>query len=121
MRGSRGRHEFHPQEQQQAKQLVPVNITSGNATGFQFMQDSPGGQQQQTVTGEQKEAALWLITVAGSRLLRKGNYSGRRVRSCRPSWIPSRHRQPPNPKWPVIGAVAGSVRTILKVQAVGGG
>lgn len=59
---------FTVQEQQQAQQQAPVSIyIKGGIYGGQLMVSSPGGQQQ-TVTGEQKEAALaallhWLAQV----------------------------------------------------------
>ena len=87
---------------------------------FQFMQDSPGGQQQQTVTGrKQKEAALaallpWLAQViAQGQLQAEACADAGRVDTLRGTG------SLPNPKWPVIGAVAGGVRTIL--EGAGGG
>ncbi len=112
---------FTPQEQQQAKQLAPVNIhIGGNATGFQFMQDSPGGQQQQTVTSAQKEAALaallpWLAQVIAQGQLQREMCAELQVEMDTLKAQAASH----NPKWPVIGAVAGSVRAIL--EGAGGG
>ncbi|HFK2927269.1 TPA: hypothetical protein ACGY8I_004504 [Aeromonas hydrophila] len=107
---------FTPQEQQQAQQLAPVNIHIGrNATGFQFMQNSPGGQQQQTVTSEQKEAALaallpWLAQVIAQGQLRREACAELQAELD----TLKAQAASPNPKWPVIGAVAGSVRAILE-------
>nr|WP_258057417.1 hypothetical protein [Aeromonas caviae] len=36
------------------------------------------------------------------------------MRSCRPSSTLKAQAASPNPKWPVIGAVAGSVRALLE-------
>ena len=113
---------FTLREQQQAQQLAQVNIhIGGNVTGFQFMQNSPGGQQQQTVTSEQKEAALgalltWLaLVIAQGQLQREACAELQAELDTLKAQAAS-----PNPKWPVIGAVAGSVRTILE-RAGGGG
>lgn len=99
----------------------------GNATGFQFMQNSPGGQQQQTVTSEQKEAALaallpWLAQVIAQGKLQRevcARATGRTGLAQGPGRLP-------NPKWPVIGAVAGCAgdpgrrwRQVLAAQALG--
>ena len=112
---------FTLREQQQAQQLAQVNIhIGGNVTGFQFMQNSPGGQQQQTVTSEQKEAALgalltWLaLVIAQGQLQREACAELQAELDTLKAQAAS-----PNPKWPVIGAVAGSVRTIL--EGAGGG
>ncbi len=107
---------FTPQEQQQALQLAPVNIhIGGNATGFQFMQNSPGGQQQQAVTSEQKEAALaallpWLAQVIAQGQLQRDACAELQAELD----TLKAQAASPKPKWPVIGAVAGSVRAILE-------
>ena len=107
---------FTPQEQQEAQQLAPVNIhIRGNATGFQFMQNSPGGQQQQTVTSEQKEAALAALLPWLAQVIAQGKLQ-REVCAELQAELDTLKAQAasPNPKWPVIGAVAGSVRAILE-------
>ncbi|HHQ4547085.1 TPA: hypothetical protein ACSP15_003771 [Aeromonas veronii] len=112
---------FTPQEQQQAKQLVPVNIhIGGNATGFQFMQDSPGGQQQQTVTSAQKEAALAALLPWLAQVIAQGQLQREACAELQAELDTLKAQAAsPNPKWPVIGAVAGSVRAIL--EGAGGG
>ncbi|MGL4355130.1 MULTISPECIES: AbiTii domain-containing protein [Aeromonas] len=112
---------FTPQEQQEAQQLAPVNIhIGGNATGFQFMQNSHGGQQQQTVTSEQKQAALAALLPWLAQVIAQGKLQ-REVCAELQAELDTLKAQAasPNPKWPVIGAVAGSVRTIL--EGAGGG
>ncbi len=111
---------FTVQEQQQAQQQAPVSIyIKGGIYGGQLMVSSPGGQQQ-TVTGEQKEAALaallhWLAQViAQGQLQREACAELQAELDTLKAQAAS-----PNPKWPVIGAVAGSVRTIL--EGAGGG
>ena len=112
---------FTPQEQQQAQQLAPVNIhIRGNATGFQFMQNSPGGQQQQTVTSEQKEAALAALLPWLAQVIAQGQLQGEACAELQAELDTLKAQAAsPNPKWPVIGAVASSVRTIL--EGAGGG
>ncbi|WP_368170959.1 hypothetical protein [Aeromonas sp. R9-2] len=112
---------FTPQEQQKAKQLVPVNIhIGGNAAGFQFMQDSPGGQQQQTVTSAQKEAALAALLPWLAQVIEQGQLQREACAELQAELDTLKAQAAsPNPKWPVIGAVAGSVRAIL--EGAGGG
>ncbi|HFK2927140.1 TPA: hypothetical protein ACGY8I_004375 [Aeromonas hydrophila] len=107
---------FTPKEQQQAQQLAPVNIhIQGNATGFQFMQNSPGGQQQQTVTGEQKADALAALLPWLAQVIENGQLQ-REV--C--DELQSQHAalqalaRAQAPSWPLIGALANSVRAILE-------
>ncbi|MBC8674387.1 hypothetical protein H2136_20835 [Aeromonas hydrophila] len=110
---------FTPQEQQ-AQPLAPVSIYIGGCPGFQFMQGSPGGQQQQTVTGEQKAEALaallpWLVQVIEQGQLQR--------EVC--DELQSQHAalqalaRAQAPSWPLIGALANSVRAIL--EGAGGG
>ena len=112
---------FTPQEQQQAQQLAPVNIhIGGNATGFQFMQSSPGGQQQQTVTGEQKAEALAALLPWLQQVIAQGQLQGEACAELQAELDTLKAQAAsPNPKWPVIGAVAGSVRVVL--EGAGGG
>ncbi len=112
---------FSPQEQQQAQQLAPVNIhIGGNATGFQFMQSSPGGQQQQTATGEQKAEALAALLPWLQQVIAQGQLQGEACAELQAELDTLKAQAAsPNPKWPVIGAVAGSVRVVL--EGAGGG
>lgn len=112
---------FTPQEQQQAQQLAPVNIhIGGNATGFQFMQSSPGGQQQQTVTGEQKKEALAALLPWLTQVIAQGQLQGEACAELQAELDTLKAQAAsPNPKWPVIGAVADSVRAVL--EGAGGG
>ena len=112
---------FTSQEQQQAQQLAPVNIhIGGNATGFQFMQSSPGGQQQQTVTGEQKAEALAALLPWLQQVIAQGQLQGEACAELQAELDTLKAQAAsPNPKWPVIGAVADSVRAVL-VGAGGG-
>ena len=112
---------FTPQEQQQAQQLAPVNIhIGGNATGFQFMQSSPGGQQQQTATGEQKAEALAALLPWLQQVIAQGQLQGEACAELQAELDTLKAQAAsPNPKWPVIGAVAGSVRVVL--EGAGGG
>ena len=107
---------FPPQEQQQAQQLAPVNIhIRGNATGFQFMQNSPGGQQQQTVTSEQKEAALAALLPWLAQVIAQGQLQREACAELQAELDTLKAQAAsPKPKWPVIGAVASSVRAILE-------
>ncbi|WP_447832674.1 AbiTii domain-containing protein [Aeromonas salmonicida] len=107
---------FTPQEQQQAQQLAPVNIhIGGNATGFQFMQNSPGGQQQQTVTSEQKEAALAALLPWLTQVIAQGHLQWEACAELQAELDTLKAQAAsPNPKWPVIGVVVGSVRAILE-------
>jgi hypothetical protein len=112
---------FTPHEQQQAQQLAPVNIhIRGNATGFQFMQNSPGGQQQQTVTGEQKAEALAALLPWLQQVIAQGQLQGEACAELQAELDTLKAQAAsPNPKWPVIGVVAGSVRAVL--EGAGGG
>ena len=112
---------FTPQEQQQAQQLAPVNIhIGGDAPGFQFMQSSPGGQQQQTATGEQKAEALAALLPWLQQVIAQGQLQGEACAELQAELDTLKAQAAsPNPKWPVIGAVAGSVRVVL--EGAGGG
>ncbi|MGU5678022.1 AbiTii domain-containing protein [Aeromonas hydrophila] len=112
---------FTPQEQQQAQQLAPVNIhIGGNATGFQFMQNSPGGQQQQTENNEQKDAALAALLPWLTQVIAQGQLQGEACAELQAELDTLKAQAAsPNPKWQVIGAVAGSVRAVL--EDAGGG
>lgn len=113
---------FTAQEQQQAQQLAPVAHIhiGGDFNGGQLMVSSPGGQQQQTVTGEQKEAALAALLPWLAQVIEQGQLQ-REVCAELQTELDTLKAQAasPKPKWPVIGAVAGSVRTIL--EGAGGG
>ncbi len=112
---------FTAQEQQQAQQVPAMSIhIGGNATGMQVQLNSPGGQQQQTVTGEQRGAALdallpWLEKVIAQEQLQQDIIDELQAELD----TLKAQAASPNPKWPVIGAVASSVRTIL--EGAGGG
>ena len=112
---------FTPQEQQQAQQLAPVNIhIGGDAPGFQFMQSSPGGQQQQTVTDEQKAEALAALLPWLQQVIAQGQLQGEACAELQAELDTLKAQATsPNPKWPVIGVVAGSVRAVL--EGAGGG
>lgn len=112
---------FTPQEQQQAQQLAPVTISiGGDVHGFQVMQSSPGGQQQQTVTVEQKAEALTALLPWLQQVIEKGQ-----LQQEDRDQLQSQHAalaalaSSPAPSWPVIGALAGSMRSIL--EGAGGG
>lgn len=107
--------------QQKAQQLSELTIViEGNAQGFQFMQHSPGGQQQQTVTSEQKvealEALLPLLVqvIAEGKLQQTALADLRAIHAALQALASS-----PAPSWSVIGVLAGSVRSIL--EGAGGG
>ncbi|MGL6448470.1 hypothetical protein [Aeromonas hydrophila] len=112
---------FTPQEQQQA-QLVPsmsINI-GGNATGVQVQLNSPGGHQQQTVTSEQKAEALAALLPWLQQVLTQGQLQGEACAELQAELDTLKAQAAsPNPKWPVIGAVACSVRAVL--EGAGGG
>ncbi|MBS4635915.1 AbiTii domain-containing protein [Aeromonas caviae] len=107
---------FTTQEQDQAKQLAPVTIhIEGGIHGGQLMVSSPGSQQQQTVTSEQKVEALeallpWLQQVIEQGQLQKDACGELQAELA----TLQAQAASPKPKWPVIGAVAGSVRAILE-------
>ena len=113
---------FTPNEQQIAQQLVPVTHIhiEGGIHGGQLMVSSPGGQQQQTVNGGQKEAALTALLPWLQQVIAQGQLQ-REVCAELQAELDTLKAQAasPKPKWPVIGAVAGSVRTIL--EDAGGG
>lgn len=106
---------FTPQEQQQAQQLAPVTITiGGDVHGFQYMQNSPGGQQQ-TLTGEQKAEALAALLPWLQQVIEQGLLQGEACTELQAELDTLKAQAAsPNPKWPVIGAVAGSVKAILE-------
>lgn len=113
---------FTSQERQQAQQVAPVTHIhiNGDAHGLQVMQNSPGGQQQQTVTSEQKEAALAALLPWLAQVIEKGQLQ-REV--C--DELQSQHAalqalaRAQAPSWPLIGALANSVRAVL--EGAGGG
>lgn len=94
--------------------LAPVTIRiEGGFNGGQLMVSSPGGQQQQTITGEQK--ATDQPGVAQERPLQPANgnvlqseLDTIKAQAAAPKW-----------KWPVIAAVASTVVAIL--EGAGGG
>ncbi|WP_279473552.1 hypothetical protein [Aeromonas caviae] len=92
----------------------------GMPPGFQFMQSSPGGQQQQTVTGEQKAEALAALLPWLQQVIAQGQLQGEACAELQAELDTLKAQAAsPNPKWPVIGAVADSVRAVL-VGAGGG-
>ncbi len=112
---------FTAQEQQQAQQLAPVNIRiEGGFHGGQLMVSSPGGQQQQTVTGEQKAEALAALLPWLQQVIAQGQLQGEACAELQAELDTLKAQATsPNPKWPVIGVVAGSVRAVL--EGAGGG
>jgi len=112
---------FTAQERQQAQQLASVTFNfNGGVNGFQYMHDSPGGQQQQTVTGEQRDAALDALLPWLEKVIAQGQLQQEACAELQAELDTLKAQAAsPNPKWPVIGAVAGSVRTIL--EGAGGG
>ena len=113
---------FTAQERQQAQQFAPVAHIhiGGNFNGGQLMVSSPGGQQQQTLTGEQKEAALAALLPWLAQVIAQGQLQQEACAELQAELDTLKAQAAsPNPKWPVIGAVAGSVRTIL--EGAGGG
>jgi len=113
---------FTAREQAQAQQLTPVtHIHIGrDFTGGQLMVSSPGAQQQQTITDEQKKAALAALLPWLQQVIAQGQLQ-QEVCAELQAELDTLKAQvaSPKPKWPVIGAVAGSVRAIL--EGAGGG
>ncbi|HFK2927227.1 TPA: hypothetical protein ACGY8I_004473 [Aeromonas hydrophila] len=112
---------FTPQEQQQAQQVAGVvfNI-GGNVHGFQFMQNSPGGQQQQTVTSEQKDEALAALLPWLQQVIDEGKLSPPVQAELQANQTALQAlANAPTRSWPVIGTLASSVRAIL--EGAGGG
>ncbi|WP_232484510.1 hypothetical protein [Aeromonas salmonicida] len=107
---------FTPQEQRQAQQLVPVTIQiTGGIHGGQIMVCSPRGQQQQTVAGEQKVEALAALLPWLAQVIAQGTLSREACTELKAELDTLKAQAAsPNPKWPVIGTVAGSVRSILE-------
>ncbi|MGY4028011.1 AbiTii domain-containing protein [Aeromonas rivuli] len=107
--------------QQQAQPLAPVSIyIGGDAPGFQFMQGSPGGQQQQTVTGEQRAEALaallpWLVQVIEKGPLQREVCDELQIQHAALQALARAQA----PSWPLIGALASSVRAILEGAGAG--
>ncbi|MFQ2552299.1 hypothetical protein ACK3Z3_14455 [Aeromonas caviae] len=112
---------FTSQEQEQAKQLAPVTIhIEGGIHGGQLMVSSPGGQQQQTVTREQKAEALEALLPWLAQVIAQGQLQREACAELQAELDTLKAQAAsPNPKWPVIGAVASSVWKIL--EAAGGG
>lgn len=112
---------FTPQEQQhaqqQALQLAPVTHIhiEGGVHGSQVMVSSPEGQQQQTVTNGQKEEALasllpWLQKVIEQGQLQQAVQAELQANHAALKALATS----PAPSWPVIGALASSVRSIME-------
>lgn len=98
-----------PQERQQAQQVAPVSIhIGGNATGVQIQLNSPGGQQQQTVTGEYKADALIALL---QQVVAEGMLSGR---SADQLFSPAGAGQRPHAELAGVGTLASCVRGILE-------
>ncbi|WP_232484508.1 MULTISPECIES: hypothetical protein [Aeromonas] len=112
---------FTPQEQRQAQQLAPVTIhIGGDFNGGQLMVSSPGGQQQQKVISEQKVAALAALLPWLAQVIAQGQLQREACAELQAELDTLKAQAAsPNPKWPVIGAVAGSVRALL--EGAGGG
>jgi len=88
---------FTPQEQQQAQQLAPVNIHI-----------------------EQKEEALAALLPWLTQVIAQGQLQGEACAELQAELDTLKAQAAsPNPKWPVIGAVADSVRAVL--EGAGGG
>ncbi len=109
------------QERLQTQQVPSMSIRVGdNATGVQILMNSPGGQQQQTVTGQQKAEALaallpWLQKVIDEGRLSPSEQADLQANHAALQALASA----PTQSWPVIGAMANSVRVIL--EGAGGG
>ncbi|GJC07543.1 hypothetical protein KAM385_45720 [Aeromonas hydrophila] len=112
---------FTPQEQQQAQQLPSMSIyIGGNATGVQVQLNSPGGQQQQTVTGQQKAETLAVLLPWLQQVIDEGRLSPSAQADLQANHAALQAlASAPTQSWPVIGAVANSVRAIL--EGAGGG
>ena len=110
---------FTQKEQQQAQQVTHIHI-EGGFYGGQLMAGSPGGQQQQTITGELKTESLTSLLPWLAQVIVQGPLQPE-ARDELQAELDTLKAQAasPRPKWPVIGAVAGSVRTIL--EGAGGG
>ena len=112
---------FTPQEQQQAQQVPAMSIhIGGNATGVQVQLNSPGGQQQQTVTSEQKAEVLtallaWLAQVIAEGTLEPSVQAELQANHTALQALANA----PTRSWPVIGTLASNVRGIL--EGAGGG
>ncbi|MDX7766116.1 AbiTii domain-containing protein [Aeromonas caviae] len=94
--------------------LAPVTIRiEGGFNGGQLMVSSPGGQQQQTITGEQQAtdqpgvAQEMPLQLANGNVL-QSELDTTKAQTAAPKW-----------KWPVIAAVASTVVAIL--EGAGGG
>ena len=110
---------FTTQEQKQAESVTNIFI-GGDVIGGQMMLGSPGGQQQQTVTGEQKTEALAALLPWLQQVIAQGQLQGEACAELQAELDTLKAQAAsPNPKWSVIGAVVGSVRTIL--ESAGGG
>ncbi|GJC07544.1 hypothetical protein KAM385_45730 [Aeromonas hydrophila] len=112
---------FTSLEQQQAQQVPSMSIRIGdNANGVQIQLNSPGGQQQQTVTGEQKEAALAALLPWLAQVIDEGKLSPSAQADLQANYVALQAlANAPTPSWPVIGALVGSVRAVL--EGAGGG
>ncbi|QLI59142.1 hypothetical protein C0708_22645 (plasmid) [Aeromonas caviae] len=89
----------------------------GNATGVQIQLNSPGGQQQQTVTGEYKADALIALL---QQVVAEGMLSGR---SADQLFSLQALANVPMPSWPVSGrwpAVCGGSWKAPAAQTLGG-
>ena len=98
----------------QPQPLAPVTIRiEGGFNGGQLMVSSPGGQQQQTITGGQKATDQPGVAQEKPLQLANGNVLQSeldtiKAQTAAPKW-----------KWPVIAAVASTVAAIL--EGAGGG
>ncbi|GJA83673.1 hypothetical protein KAM448_42030 [Aeromonas caviae] len=112
---------FTAQELQQAQQVASVNISIGdNATGVQVQLNSPSGQQQQTVTGEQKAEALAALLPWLQQVIDEGTLSPQVQAELQANHTALQAlANAPKPSWPVIGTLASNVRAIL--EGAGGG
>ncbi|MFK0666714.1 AbiTii domain-containing protein [Aeromonas salmonicida] len=107
---------FTAKEQQQAQQVPSMSISiGGDVHGFQFMQSSPGGQQQQTVTGEQKTEALAALLPWLQQVIDEGQLSPLVQAELQANQTALQAlANAPTRRWPVIGTLACSVRAILE-------
>lgn len=112
---------FTSQEQQQAQQVPSMSIRVGdNATGVQILMNSPGGQQQQTVTDEQKAEALTALLTLLQQVIAEGTLSPPVQADLQANHTALQAlANAPTPSWPVIGTLASSVRAPL--EGAGGG
>ncbi|QHC08059.1 hypothetical protein GRF56_11865 [Aeromonas veronii] len=113
---------FTAREQAQAQQLAPVTHIhiEGGFHGGQLMAGSPRGQQQQTVTSEQKVEALEALLPLLVQVIAEGKLQQTALADLRANHAALQALASSSvPNWSVIGVLAGSVQSIL--EGAGGG